>query len=196
MGVDVFDLPPGGVSAKETSQQDALPPQVLDCIRDRHGFLEFAGGMRLLDTAYLEGAVGAGAGEDATTAAAGEAVATDGPLETLEGRGELSVGGGGRESPPPLLFPGLRLLHAEPPVIGVDDFFTAEECDQYISRSLSPPPSSQAAGAEGGGGGGGGAHKQRSATLGADVDAVAQVKIRRRCFLPVLVKQSRFPRGG
>ena len=106
MGVDVFDLPPGGVSAKETSQQDALPPQVLDCIRDRHGFLEFAGGMRLLDTAYLEGAVGAGAGEDATTAAAGEAVATDGPLETLEGRGELSVGGGGRESPPPAAVPG------------------------------------------------------------------------------------------
>lgn len=38
-----------------------------------------------------------------------------------------------------MLFPGLRLLHAEPIVIGVDDFFTPEECDEYISRSVSPP---------------------------------------------------------
>lgn len=199
MGVDVFDLPPGGVSARETSQQDALPLQVLDCIRDRHGFPEFAGGVRLLDTAYTEGTVGAGTGEDPTTAAA-EAVTADGPLETLEGGGELSEGGKGRESPPPLLFPGLRLLHAEPPMIGVDDFFTAEECDQYISRSLSPPPSSQAAGAGDGargGGGGGGAHKQRSATLGADVDAVAQVRMGRRCFTTTtVVRQSRFPSRG
>ncbi|CAN0054991.1 unnamed protein product, partial [Hapterophycus canaliculatus] len=36
-----------------------------------------------------------------------------------------------------LLFPGLRLLHAEPPVVGVDNFFTSEECDAYVSRSVS-----------------------------------------------------------
>ncbi|CAN0395564.1 unnamed protein product, partial [Laminaria digitata] len=81
MGVDIFDLPPGGVSARETSQHDALPPQVLACIRDRHGFPEFAGGMRLLDTAYQTETVGAGTGEDATassSAAAAAAAVADG----------------------------------------------------------------------------------------------------------------------
>lgn len=76
-----------------------------------------------------------------------------------------------------LMFPGMRLLHAEPPVVGIDDFFTSDECDDYITRSLSPPPPpQQLAGQKGKGGGeGSGPHMQRSATLGADVDAVAQV---------------------
>lgn len=52
MGVDVFDLPPGGVPASELGQQIALPFQVLQTIRGRYGFPEFAGGRRLLDAAY------------------------------------------------------------------------------------------------------------------------------------------------
>lgn len=185
MGVDVFDLPPGGVSAREASQQDALPHQVLACIRDRHGFPEFAGGMQLLDTAYVSEVAGVGAevGEEATTTeASAAAAASEEALETFAGDGEelsRGLGDGRRESPPQLLFPGLRLLHAEPPVVGVDDFFTSDECDQYIARSLYPPPPSQGpTPGSGSGDGGGGVHMQRSATLGADVDAVAQVRIR------------------
>lgn len=139
MGVDVFDLPPRGIPASERGQEQALPSQVLECIRNRHGLEEFAGGRQLLDPEY--------------------------GLHEPEG----GYGGGGEG----LLFPGLRLLHAEPPVIGVDDFFTPGECDEYVSRSVSPPP---AAPASEGAAGGKGPHMQRSATLGADVDAVAQVR--------------------
>lgn len=90
----------------------ALPScsKVLECIRHRHGLPEFAGGRVLLDPEYEYD-------ENATFAASED--------NGGEGRG--------------LLFPGLRLLHAEPIVIGVDDFFTPEECDDYISRSVSPP---------------------------------------------------------
>lgn len=165
MGVDVFELPAGGVTASEEGQQNALPLQVLECIRERHGMPEFAGGRRLLDAEYEVG-------------------------------GLLGTEGGHQERPAdlladrrPLLFPGLRLLHAEPPVVGVDNFFTAQECDEYVSRSVSPPPTAPGTGDATGGGsgrvGGGGPHMQRSATLGADVDAVAQVRgssgLRERC---------------
>lgn len=149
MGVDVFDLPPRGIPASERGQEQALPSQVLECIRNRHGLEEFAGGRRLLDPEY-------------------------GTHETAE-EGEKKVKkrreGGGKG----LLFPGLRLLHAEPPVISVDDFFTPGECDEYVSRSLSPPPPAAPA-AAGAAGEETGPHMQRSATLGADVDAVAQVR--------------------
>lgn len=164
MGVDVFDLPAGGVQARERGQGHALPPQVLQCIRDRHGLPDFAGGRRSLDAAYEA-----------------EEARVEGGRQGTGDEGEPSL----PPPPPPLLFPGLRLLHAEPPVIGVDDFFTPEECDEYISRSLGPPPQPSPAAATGGGvvlgsgggnGGGGGPHMQRSATLGADVDAVAQVR--------------------
>lgn len=169
MGVDVFDLPPGGIPASERGQQQALPSQVLGCIRERHGLQEFGGGRRLLDPEYDDD-------QDSTEMAADA------------GSGD----GSGSSSSKGLLFPGLRLLHAEPPVIGVDDFFTPEECDQYVSRSLSPspssppPPSSQASSSSSSSSGvdvdgGNGPHKQRSATLGADVDAVAQVKSRVCC---------------
>ncbi|CAN0195750.1 unnamed protein product, partial [Ectocarpus sp. 13 AM-2016] len=92
--------------------------------------------------------------------------------------GEKKGGGDGTAAKSRLLFPGLRLLHAEPPVIGVSDFFTDEECDEYISRSVAPPPpaavTSGAAAGAGAAATGSGPHMQRSATLGADVDAVAQ----------------------
>lgn len=52
MGVDVFDLPAGGVPASESGQQTALPFQVLQTIRGRHGLPEFAGGQHLLDAVY------------------------------------------------------------------------------------------------------------------------------------------------
>lgn len=81
-----------------------------------------------------------------------------------------AVPGSGR-----LMFPGLRLLHAEPPVIGVDDFFTHEECDHYIAMSTDAMKSGQAKKGSKTAPGEGGPHMQRSATLGADVDAVAQV---------------------
>eukprot|EP00752_Nemacystus_decipiens_P013012 g11511.t2 len=110
--VDFFNLPPGGVTTGEAGYKRALPLQVLECIRHRHGLPEFAGGRLLLDQEY----------DFDETATAGAACASD-------------VGDDGRG----LLFPGLRLLHAEPIVIGVDDFFTPEECDEYISRSVSPP---------------------------------------------------------
>lgn len=148
MGVDVFDMPPRGIPASERGQEQALPSQVLECIRNRHGLEEFAGGRRLLDPEYAH-----------DKAADGE--------KTREG-------GDGNAACKGLLFPGLRLLHAEPPVIGVDDFFTPEECDEYVSRSVSPTPAAPAAGAAGTAG----PHMQRSATLGADVDAVAQVGMR------------------
>ena len=143
MGVDVFDLPPRGIPASERGQEQALPAQVLSCIRDRHGLEEFAGGHRLLDPEYGK------------------------PARSSDEDESDSPAGG-------LLFPGLRLLHAEPPVIGVDDFFSSQECDEYVSRSVSPTPPPPAS-ASGGAGGAAGPHKQRSATLGADVDAVAQV---------------------
>ena len=86
---------------------------MLECIRRRHGLTEFAGGRLLLDPEYENEH-----GESATSATASED-------ENRERRG--------------LLFPGLRLLHAEPIVIGVDDFFTPDECDDYVARSASPP---------------------------------------------------------
>eukprot|EP00903_Cladosiphon_okamuranus_P015175 g14029.t2 len=147
MGVDVFDLPPRGIPASERGQEQALPSQVLECIRNRHGLEEFAGGRRLLDPKYGTDEDGGGGGG---------------------GGGEGSGGGAG------LLFPGLRLLHAEPPVVGVDDFFTAGECEECISRSVSPPPPATAPAPAGRAVGEKGPHMQRSATLGADVDAVAQ----------------------
>jgi len=155
MGVDVFDLPPRGIPASERGQEQALPAQVLQCIRKRHGLEEFAGGRRLLDPEY-------GNSDDETA----ETASTSASASVSDDGGASPVRGG-------LLFPGLRLLHAEPPVIGVDDFFSSQECDEYISRSLSPPPPTPASAA-----GGTGPHKQRSATLGADVDAVAQVRRR------------------
>lgn len=33
------------------------------------------------------------------------------------------------------LFPGIRLLHADPVVFEVEDFFTPEECDTYVAMS-------------------------------------------------------------
>lgn len=33
------------------------------------------------------------------------------------------------------LFPGMRLLHADPVVFEVEDFFTPEECDAYVAMS-------------------------------------------------------------
>ena len=33
------------------------------------------------------------------------------------------------------LFPGIRLLHADPVVFEVEDFFTPEECDAYVAMS-------------------------------------------------------------
>lgn len=87
-----------------------LASQVLECIRHRHGLQEFAGGRLLLDPEY-------------------EYDETAGSTSVVED----NSGNKG------LLFPGLRLLHVEPIVIGVDDFFTPEECDDYISRSVSPP---------------------------------------------------------
>ena len=149
MGVDVFDLPEGGVTAREEGQETALPRQVLECIRDRHGMLEFGGGRKLLDAEYCD--------PNSDENKAGGMGGTDEEEH--------------RRPRPLLLFPGLRLLHAEPPVIGVDDFFTAEECDAYVSRSLSPAPAPLADG----GSDVARPHMQRSATLGADVDSVAQV---------------------
>lgn len=35
----------------------------------------------------------------------------------------------------PNLFPGIRLLHADPVVFEVEDFFTSRECDIYIAMS-------------------------------------------------------------
>ncbi|CAM9317500.1 unnamed protein product [Ascophyllum nodosum] len=148
MGVDVFDLPEGGVTAREEGQETALPRQVLECIRDRHGMLEFGGGRKLLDAEYCD--------PNSDENKAGGMGGTDEEEH--------------RRPRPLLLFPGLRLLHAEPPVIGVDDFFTAEECDAYVSRSLSPAPAPLADG----GSDVARPHMQRSATLGADVDSVAQ----------------------
>lgn len=86
------------------------PFKVLECIRHRHGLQDFAGGRLLLDPEY-----------ECYEVAAGAASAP----EDNEGKG--------------LLFPGLRLLHAEPILIGVDDFFSSDECDEYISKSVSPP---------------------------------------------------------
>lgn len=167
MGVDVFDLPPGGVAARDEGQQYALPMQVLECIRDRHGMPEFGGGRQVLDRKYTSS-------DDTMSASAVESGPDDSEVKQQKPPGELPT-----DDHHPLLFPGLRLLHAEPPVLGVDDFFTPEECDEYISRSLSPPPpaarSGETARGAGGGGEGLGPHMQRSATLGADVDAVAQV---------------------
>lgn len=90
--------------------------QVLECIRHRHGLQEFAGGRLLLDPEYEF---------DETAESAPDAAASASEDNDQEGDKGL-------------LFPGLRLLHAEPIVIGVDDFFTPEECDDYISRSVSP----------------------------------------------------------
>ena len=64
-------------------------------------------------------------------------------------------------------FPGIRVLHAEPPVLCVDDFFTPEECDRYIALSL-------AADDESGGVGGTRSVRVQSKTLGKDADAAAQ----------------------
>lgn len=36
-------------------------------------------------------------------------------------------------------FEKLRVLHVDPLVLAVDDFFTDEECDRYVDMSLSPP---------------------------------------------------------
>ncbi|CAM9678825.1 unnamed protein product [Ectocarpus fasciculatus] len=166
MGVDVFDLPAGGIPASERGQQEALPPQVLECIRERHGLQEFAGGRRLLDPEYYgEGSLtGSSSSSSGSPGAAAAAVAAQSGEKEERGDGAAKSR---------LLFPGLRLLHAEPPVIGVSGFFTDEECDEYISRSVSPPPAAVTSGA-GAAATGGGPHMQRSATLGADVDAVAQ----------------------
>ncbi|CAN0015056.1 unnamed protein product [Ectocarpus sp. 12 AP-2014] len=176
MGVDVFDLPAGGIPASERGQQEALPPQVLECIRGRHGLQEFAGGRRLLDPEYY----GAD-GEAGDAALAGSSSSSRSPAAAAAaavGGGEKKEGGDDTAAKSRLLFPGLRLLHAEPPVIGVSDFFTDEECDEYISRSVSPPPPAAVTSGEAAGVGaaatGSGPHMQRSATLGADVDAVAQ----------------------
>lgn len=163
MGVDVFDLPPTGIPASERGQEQALPPQVLECIRSRHGLEEFAGGRRILDPEYTH--------------------------ETDAQEDDEKREGGGEG----LLFPGLRLLHAEPPVIGVDDFFTPGECDEYVSRSLSPPP---AAPASAGAAGENGPHMQRSATLGADVDAVAQVRLEKAPGSPQVKARSCGPCVG
>lgn len=38
------------------------------------------------------------------------------------------------------LFPGIRLLHADPVVFEVEDFFTPEECDAYIAMSTEKLP--------------------------------------------------------
>ncbi|CAM9917356.1 unnamed protein product [Ectocarpus sp. 4 AP-2014] len=174
MGVDVFDLPAGGIPASERGQQEALPPQVLECIRGRHGLQDFAGGRRLLDPEYYgtDGEAGGAAltGSSSSSGSPAAAAAAVG--------GEKKEGGDGTAAKRRLLFPGLRLLHAEPPVIGVSEFFTDEECDDYISRSVSPPPPAAVTSGEGAGAAaaatGSGPHMQRSATLGADVDAVAQ----------------------
>ncbi|CAM9756409.1 unnamed protein product, partial [Chrysoparadoxa australica] len=61
-------------------------------------------------------------------------------------------------------FPGVRVLHWEPLVIGVEDFFTNEECDAFIAMSVEEPSESSALAP----------HKQRSATLGTDAEARAQ----------------------
>lgn len=37
------------------------------------------------------------------------------------------------------LFPGIRLLHADPVVFEVEDFFTSEECDAYVAMSTEAP---------------------------------------------------------
>jgi hypothetical protein len=39
-------------------------------------------------------------------------------------------------------FDKFRVLHVDPLVLAVDDFFTQEECDRYVDISLSPPKSS------------------------------------------------------
>ncbi|KAG7349274.1 procollagen-proline,2-oxoglutarate-4-dioxygenase [Nitzschia inconspicua] len=36
-------------------------------------------------------------------------------------------------------FEKLRVLHIDPLVLAIDDFFTEEECDRYVEMSLSPP---------------------------------------------------------
>lgn len=78
----MFDLPPRGIPASERGQEQALPSQVLECIRSRHGLEEFAGGHLLLDPEY---------GPAEAAASGGTAVSE----EDDEGRG--------------LLFPGMYL---------------------------------------------------------------------------------------
>merc|ERR1712176_269128 len=35
-------------------------------------------------------------------------------------------------------FSTFRVLHVDPMVLAVDDFFTPEECDRYVEKSLTP----------------------------------------------------------
>lgn len=48
---------------------------------------------------------------------------------------KLTAGDGLHESQPGLnlSFPGLKILHLDPPVITVDNFFTDAECDEYLA---------------------------------------------------------------
>lgn len=38
------------------------------------------------------------------------------------------------------LFPGIRLLHADPVVFEVEDFFTSQECEDYVAMSAEKLP--------------------------------------------------------
>lgn len=101
---------------------------MLECIRERHGLPEFAGGHRIVDPEYVR--------DEAAAAADSFSFSYS----------DARAGGGGRRkrrSRPrgeAFPFPGLRLLHAEPIVIGVDDFFTSEECDEYVAKSMAHTP--------------------------------------------------------
>ncbi len=59
-------------------------------------------------------------------------------------------------------FTDFHVLHVDPLVISIDDFFTHDECDRYISMSEAPSKSSSAP------------EMTRSKTVGKDADAKAQ----------------------
>jgi 2OG-Fe(II) oxygenase superfamily len=58
-----------------------------------------------------------------------------------------------------LPFTSVRVLHVDPMVLAMDDFFTADECDRYIQRSTNQSPS---------------VLQSRSPTVGKDAAAKAQ----------------------
>ncbi|CAM9612529.1 unnamed protein product [Choristocarpus tenellus] len=78
VGVEKYGLPSGGRPIAEAP----FPSEVLQQIREKHGFLDF-----------------------------------DASADT---------------------FPGMRLLHADPVVLEIENFFTNEECDNYIAMSVDP----------------------------------------------------------
>jgi hypothetical protein len=65
-------------------------------------------------------------------------------------------------------FEKLRVLHVDPLVLVVDDFFTQDECDRYIDMSLSPPKSSDTAAPQAE------SLRTRSKTVGEDAAAKSQ----------------------